>query len=107
MTRVRLTIALALFSLAAVGCGGGDLVLPNEGQAAKVIEIAGDAQTGTILAPAAESLVVRVVDRFDNPVSGVEVSWSPQGGGDVLAGQRGDRRGRARGHSAHAGRAGR
>ena len=83
MIRVRLTIALALFSLAAVGCGGGDLVLPNEGQAAKVVEIAGDAQTGTILAPAAESLVVRVVDRFDNPVSGVEVSWSPQGGGDV------------------------
>ncbi len=83
MIRVRLTIALALFSLAAIGCGGGDLVLPNEGQAAKVVEIAGDAQTGTILAPAAESLVVRVVDRFDNPVSGVEVSWSPQGGGDV------------------------
>ena len=83
MIRVRLTIALALFSLAAVGCGGGDLVLPNEGQAAKVVEIAGDAQTGTILAPAAESLVVRVVDRFDNPVPGVEVSWSPQGGGDV------------------------
>jgi hypothetical protein len=31
----------------------------------------------------ADSLVVRVVDRFNNPVPGVAVSWSAQGGGDV------------------------
>ena len=82
MTRLRVAVALGL-PLAFAACGGGDLVLPNEGQAAKVTAIAGDLQTGTILEPAAESLVVRVVDRFGSPVSGVQVSWSAQGGGDV------------------------
>lgn len=82
MTRLHLP-SLLFLPLAAAACGGGDLVLPDQGQAAKVTGISGDQQTGTILAPAAESLVVRVVDRFNNPVPGVAVSWSAQGGGDV------------------------
>jgi adhesin/invasin len=82
MAPSRLSITL-LLPLAFAACGGGDLVLPNEGQAAKVTAVSGDSQTGTILEPAAESLVVRVVDRFGSPVSGVEISWSAQGGGDV------------------------
>ena len=56
---------VVIVSLSAVACGGGDLVLPNEGQAAKVTAVSGDHQTGTILEPAAESLVVRVVDPFE------------------------------------------
>jgi adhesin/invasin len=82
MTRLYIPILL-LLPLIAAGCGAADLVLPDEGQAAKVTAISGDLQTGTILAPAADSLVVRVVDRFNNPVPGVAVSWSAQGGGDV------------------------
>ncbi|HKT60756.1 MAG TPA: Ig-like domain-containing protein [Gemmatimonadales bacterium] len=81
MTRLRILLAATL-SLA-TACGAGDLVLPNEGQPAKVTRISGDLQTGTILTPAAESLVVQVVDRFGNPVGGVSVSWSAEGGGDV------------------------
>jgi adhesin/invasin len=80
MTRRVAVVALGL-GLAA--CGGDDLVLPNQGQAAKVTAVSGNAQTGTILEPAAESLVVRVVDRFGSPVSGVEVTWAPQSGGNV------------------------
>src|ERR1041384_6752096 len=82
MTRLGILLAITL-SLATAACGSGDLMLPNEGQAAKLTRESGDQQTGTILAPAADSLVVRVVDRFGNPVSNVPVSWSAQGGGDV------------------------
>ena len=82
MSRLRILLAVTL-SIAPIACGGGDLVLPNEGQASKLTPLSGDRQTGTVLAPAPESLVVRVVDRFGNPVAGVPVSWSAQGGGDV------------------------
>jgi len=82
MTRLHIPIVL-LLPLVAAACGAADLVLPDEGQAVKVTAISGDLQTGTILAPAADSLVVRVLDRFNNPVPGVAVSWSAQGGGDV------------------------
>lgn len=69
--------------LALGACGGGDLVLPNEGQPAQVEGISGDSQTGTILEPLADSLVVKVTDRFGNPVPGIEISWSSADGGDV------------------------
>lgn len=82
MERLRILLVATIW-LAPAACGGGDLVLPNEGLASKLTRVSGDAQTGTILAPAAESLVVQVVDRFGNPVAGVSVSWSAQGGGDV------------------------
>src|SRR6476659_9617400 len=81
MTRPHLPILL--FLLLAAACGGDNLVLPDEGQAAKVNRISGDQQTGTILAAVPDSLVVQVLDRFNNPVPGVAVSWSAQGGGDV------------------------
>jgi hypothetical protein len=72
---------IALLALAA--CGGGDLVLPNEGQPADVSVVSGDGQTGTIREPAADSLVVRVTDRFGNPVPDIEVTWAAEGGGGV------------------------
>jgi filamin/ABP280 repeat protein/Big-like domain-containing protein len=77
----RLLAPLALLS--AVGCGGGDLVLPNQGQPALVTMVRGDAQTGTILAAPPESLVVLVTDRFNNPLNGIQVTWTPDGGGSV------------------------
>jgi adhesin/invasin len=69
--------------LALLACGGGDLVLPNEGTPADVAVFSGDEQTGTILGTLAESLVVKVTDRFGNPVGGVEISWSAVNGGEV------------------------
>jgi adhesin/invasin len=74
---------VSLLLLAVAACGSGDLVLPNEGQPANVEKAAGDQQTGTILEPAAESLVVRVTDRFGNPVPNVEIAWSADNGGEV------------------------
>jgi len=86
MRLVRRPHAVVLL-LAAAACGGGDLVLPNEGQPAEVSVLSGDGQTGTILEPVAESLVVRVSDRFGNPVAGAEVVWSAEGGGEVAPAQ--------------------
>jgi hypothetical protein len=76
-------LVVSALSLALGACGGGDLVLPNEGQPAQVEGISGDAQTGTILEPLADSLVVKVTDRFGNPVPGIEISWSAGDGGEV------------------------
>ncbi|MFL5493851.1 MAG: Ig-like domain-containing protein [Gemmatimonadales bacterium] len=72
-----------LILLSAAACGGGDLVLPDQGQPAKLEMVRGDVQTGTILASLPESLVVRVTDRFGNPVNGIQVTWTPDGGGSV------------------------
>ena len=77
----RPLVSIALLAL--VACGGGDLTLPNEGQPANVSVVSGDGQTGTILEPLPDSLVVQVTDRFGNPVPGVEVTWAAEGGGDV------------------------
>jgi Invasin, domain 3/Bacterial Ig-like domain (group 1)/Filamin/ABP280 repeat len=82
MRLIRRPLAV-LAPLALVACGGGDLLLPNEGQPATVKVISGDAQTGTILEPLHDSLVVKVTDRFGNPVAGVEIAWSGGGGGVV------------------------
>ncbi|MEO6057085.1 MAG: filamin/ABP280 repeat domain-containing protein [Gemmatimonadales bacterium] len=71
----------ACFAVAA--CGGGNLVLPNEGQPAGVAMFSGDRQTAAILAPAEDSLVVVVTDRFGSPVEGVEIAWAAAGGGDL------------------------
>jgi hypothetical protein len=77
----RPVASVVLLALAA--CGGGDLLLPNEGQPASVDLVSGDRQTATILEAAADSLVVRVTDRFGSPVAGVEIAWSADGGGGV------------------------
>jgi adhesin/invasin len=43
----------------------------------------GDGQSGTIGEPLGDSLVVQVVDRFGDPVSGAEVTWTAETGGSV------------------------
>src|SRR6185312_5219067 len=69
--------------LAIISCGGSDLTLPNEGQPAKLTVVRGDGQNGTVGQPLPDSLVIRVTDRFDNPVAGAEVTWSADNGGSV------------------------
>jgi adhesin/invasin len=45
--------------------------------------VRGNGQNGTIGQPLADSLVVRVRDRFGDPVGGVEVAWTAEDGGEV------------------------
>ena len=75
---------LALLCVVAVAaCGGDNLVLPDEGQPAKVDVVRGDRQNGTIGQALPDSLVVRVTDRFGEPVPGAEVAWAADNGGAV------------------------
>ena len=44
---------------AAVNCGGGDsLTVPSEGLPTAIVKVAGDAQSGTVTLPLADTLVV-------------------------------------------------
>jgi hypothetical protein len=76
----RLALGLALLASA---CGGEDLTLPNQGEPAALEIFDGDRQNGTVGQALGESLVVQVTDRFGDPVPGVTVRWSAEGGGSV------------------------
>jgi adhesin/invasin len=76
-------LLIAAAAGASGSCGGDDLTLPNEGEPAELAMLRGDGQNGTVGEPLADSLVVRVRDRFGTPVEGVEVSWTADGGGSV------------------------
>jgi len=84
MARRTSTLRLAL-TLAALGtaCGGDNLTLPNEGAPAEVEILHGDRQNGTVGEALGDSLIVKVTDRFGNPVAGTPVTWSAEGGGSV------------------------
>ena len=77
---VRAPLCLLLAGLAACG---GELVLPNQGQPSEIAVVRGDRQSATIGEPLEDSLVVRVLDRFGDPVSGTEVTWTAEVGGSV------------------------
>lgn len=79
-TTFRLAVTLAAVASA---CGGDDLTLPNEGQPAEVEILRGDRQNGTVGEALGDSLIIKVTDRFGNPVGGASVTWSAEGGGSV------------------------
>lgn len=84
---MRLTPWLASASVMAaslIACGGGDLVLPNEGVAARIDIVGGNTQTATVGAALPENLVVRVLDSRDRPVVNQRVDFSPAAGSGVL-----------------------
>ncbi len=76
-----------LTGLMALGCGGGDLVLPSDGGPATVEIVQGDGQAARAGSPLADSLVVRLADQGGNGVRGRTVSWIvSSGGGSVTPG---------------------
>lgn len=74
---------LGLLLLGLAACGGAELALPNQGQPAEIAVVRGNRQNGTTGEPLGDSLVVRVTDRFGDPVAGVEVTWIAEVGGSV------------------------
>ncbi|MFL5403515.1 MAG: Ig-like domain-containing protein, partial [Gemmatimonadales bacterium] len=50
-----------------------------------IAAVAGEDQTGRAGTPLGNRLVVQVTDAFGNPIAGVPISWSAQGGGSVSA----------------------
>ena len=74
-------------ALAAFACGGGDLVLPDDAGPAAIAAVQGQAQTGTVGLPLADSIVVRVTDAAGRPMAGLSVEFAvPPGGsgGEVI-----------------------
>jgi hypothetical protein len=71
-------------------CGGGDLTLPSETNAAGIAKFRGDNQTGSAGAALAESLAVKVVDSGGDPVVNQRVAFVVDGdapGGSVSPAQ--------------------
>lgn len=58
---------------------------PLPGPAHSVTKAAGDAQTGLLGAPLPDSIAVRIVDSYGNPVPGVQVSWVPGVGNGAVS----------------------
>ena len=84
--RVRLRGLAAAFVVAlGAGCGSDELVLPNEGVAASIAVVSGDAQNGVVGAALAQPLVVRVLDSSSRPVQGQQVAFSVTSGGGSVA----------------------
>jgi Invasin, domain 3/Filamin/ABP280 repeat/Bacterial Ig-like domain (group 1) len=83
MARALSLRLLPVLAALASACGGGDLTLPNEGQPALLEISRGNLQNGTVGEALGDSLVVRVLDRFGDPVAGVTVIWSAVNGGTV------------------------
>jgi hypothetical protein len=74
-----------LATIAAAACGGSDLTLPNEGLAAKIVVVKGDAQSATVSSVLPESLVVRVTDSRDQPVGNQRVDFLVDAGGGAVS----------------------
>src|SRR5712692_2377238 len=77
-------LLLPVLLLAAAGCGGGDVVLPSEGVAAKIVVVSGSGQSGVVGQPLVDSLIVRVTDLKDRPVQTQQVTFTA---GDANSGQ--------------------
>ena len=66
-----------------VGCGGGDLSLPNDGNAPTSIEVVGgDGQRGSVGEPLDAPIVVQVTDARGDPVEGATVEFAVMSAGE-------------------------
>ncbi len=78
MSRTHILSTLAAVALAA--CGGEDLVLPSEGEPARIRVVQGDGQTGRAGEELFQPLVVEVTDAAERPVAGASVVTEVAGG---------------------------
>lgn len=82
-TRFAYPFALCLVALTA-SCGG-DVTLPDEGEAANLEIVDGDEQVGPAGATLAKQVVVRVTDTQDRPVPNQDVAFVIESGGGSVA----------------------
>ncbi len=73
-----------LLAVLTPGCGG-DIVLPEEGEAASLEIVTGNEQLGPAGATLADPVVVRVLDTRDRPVPNQDVTFSIGSGGGSVA----------------------
>ncbi|HEX6408484.1 MAG TPA: Ig-like domain-containing protein, partial [Gemmatimonadales bacterium] len=73
---VPLLSAVPLFvTLLVAACGGDDLLLPRDGEPARIAAVQGDNVRATVGQPLTDSLVAQVTDPAGRPVPGVEVTF--------------------------------
>lgn len=72
----------AVASCLLAACGGGDLVLPEDGGPASIRVVDGDGQQGSVGAPLSAPVIVEVTDAKGQPVEGVTVEFSLTSAGD-------------------------
>jgi galactose oxidase-like protein/Big-like domain-containing protein len=83
MTRaqqIRIGAVAAVLAVSSLRCGG-DNIGPTDPTA--IAPVTGSGQTGAVGQALPNPLVVVVTDKSGNPVPGVSVDWSAQGGGTV------------------------
>ena len=78
--RHSLFLTCGFLGALALGCGGGNLVLPGEGDPASVVVLEGGDQTGRVGEALAGPLVVQVLDVTDRPVPGATLVVEVDGG---------------------------
>jgi hypothetical protein len=66
---------LSLVLTAAVGCGGGDLMLPADGSPASLRAMSGSGQEATVGTQLPDPLVVRLTDAVARPVAGAPIEF--------------------------------
>lgn len=84
MPALRLRGALSLIAVAAVVAACGDSTGPKTPHAQILTAYAGNGQTGTVGAPLASPLVVRVTDSTSRPVAGVTVTFQVTSGSGTV-----------------------
>ena len=81
---VLLLPAVSLFTLLLLAaCGGDDLLLPRDGEPARIAAVNAENLTATVGQPLADSLVAEVTDPAGRPVPGVEVTFVPPDGASI------------------------
>src|SRR3954467_5451502 len=69
-----------LVMLLVAACGGDDLLLPRDGEPARIAAIQGENVRATVGQPLTDSLVAQVTDPAGRPVPGIEVTFVPPPG---------------------------
>lgn len=80
---VRPAIVLVALSLGVAACGGDDLILPKDGEPARITVVSAPNPREVVGRTLGDSLVVEVTDPGGRPVSGVKVWFVPPAGGGV------------------------
>jgi hypothetical protein len=75
---------VSLFTLLLLAaCGGDDLLLPRDGEPARITAVNPENLTATVGQPLGDSLVAEVTDPAGRPVAGVAVTFVPPDGGSI------------------------
>jgi hypothetical protein len=82
---IRFGLRISIFSASILvsACGGDDLLLPRDGEPARIVPYGAENLIATVGQPLPDSLVVEVTDPAGRPVPGVQVIFQPPAGAAI------------------------